>query len=720
MAGGRDVFEAVGAQLAGVELAGAAREIGEEGGDVAELAAFAFGESAAEFLGEDGRPLHAKRVPVERGSGRGGFCDGGKFGGGRAGGIGAGGGAGVGFSEPSEPRAVDVAAVFTEFAGALGGPLAAREEERDGKFFRVFGDGGFDVVIGLRADFLDLLGRKSRFAEFAGLGLEGVEPRTQRSKRVRGLDATDDGRARAGAHSGLVNVLFQESEKFSLGDAALLHGVAVAEGKRVARFLDRVEIDRHAPRRANLILATVTAADGGRLVVKHGVAALEFFVERLGAGDEHLFVFEEREDGDFDRRDARAEAEYGACLGVTLFVGDGLFGVAGAEDGEEDAIDADGWLDDVRDEFLFRGFVEDFLRFAGGVGVLREIVAAAGGDAPELLHAKRIFEHDVHRAAGVKREFLLRMRVAREVRVGQADALQPRFAPSDPLFVDLGPIGVFVDEIFHLHLFKFARAENEVARRDLVAERLADLRNTERQFHATGIDDVFEINKHALRRLRPQISDGRTIGHGADVRLEHHVKRARSGEAAGFAGGRRGDQRDLVFARFGEVFGDDRRERALNGFFAFKRLGGALKFARGIFTFKRGDVADGLRDAVCAGDDDRRKKQLVRAVALLRNFAVHERIAEAGDVAGGLPDLGVHDDRSLDAHDIVAALHHVGPPAIADVLLQLSAQRTVIEETVETAVDLGRLENKAAAFRKRDEVIHRNGSRGGGSGSGGV
>ena len=71
VAGSRDVFEAVGAQLAGVELAGAAREIGEEGGDVAELAAFAFGESAAEFLGEDRRPLHAKRVAVEGGRGRG-------------------------------------------------------------------------------------------------------------------------------------------------------------------------------------------------------------------------------------------------------------------------------------------------------------------------------------------------------------------------------------------------------------------------------------------------------------------------------------------------------------------------------------------------------------------------------------------------------------------------------------------------------------------------
>ncbi|NBY67394.1 MAG: hypothetical protein EBQ58_00805 [Betaproteobacteria bacterium] len=99
--------------------------------------------------------------------------------------------------------------VFAQFAGALGGPQAAREKERNGEFFRFFGDDGLDVMIGLGADFLDLLGRESGFTEFACLGLESVEPRTQRSESVRSLDATNHGRARAGAHNGLVNLLFQ-------------------------------------------------------------------------------------------------------------------------------------------------------------------------------------------------------------------------------------------------------------------------------------------------------------------------------------------------------------------------------------------------------------------------------------------------------------------------------------------------------------------------------
>ena len=60
------------------------------------------------------------------------------------------------------------------------------------------------------------------------------------------------------------------------------------------------------------------------------------------------------------------------------------------------------------------------------------------------------------------------------------------------------PIGVFVDEILHLHLLKLAGAEDEVTRGDFVAERFTDLGDTEGQFHAAGIDDILEVDEHAL------------------------------------------------------------------------------------------------------------------------------------------------------------------------------------------------------------------------------
>jgi hypothetical protein len=60
-------------------------------------------------------------------------------------------------------------------------------------------------------------------------------------------------------------------------------------------------------------------------------------------------------------------------------------------------------------------------------------------------------------------------------------------------------------EEFHFHLLEFAGAEDEVARRDLIAEALADLADAERQLLAVGTLHVLEIHEHALRGLRSQI-----------------------------------------------------------------------------------------------------------------------------------------------------------------------------------------------------------------------
>ena len=217
-------------------------------------------------------------------------------------------------------------------------------------------------------------------------------------------------------------------------------------------------------------MAAVAFTDVAAVVEEDGVATLEFFVERAGAADEGFLVLDEGKHGDFYRSNPRREAEHGAFLDVALVVGDVFFGVTGAEDGEENAVDADGGLDDVRDEFFLGGFVEHFLRLAGGERVLAEVVIAAGGDAPELLHAERILKHDVGRALRVEGELLLFVRVERKFRRGETDGDEPLAAPFDPLLVALGPIGVLVDEIFHLHLLEFAGAEDEVARGDFVAE----------------------------------------------------------------------------------------------------------------------------------------------------------------------------------------------------------------------------------------------------------
>jgi hypothetical protein len=69
-------------------------------------------------------------------------------------------------------------------------------------------------------------------------------------------------------------------------------------------------------------------------------------------------------------------------------------------------------------------------------------------------------------------------------------------------------------EELDFHLLELARAEREVARRDLVAETLADLRDAERHADARAVDDVLEVDEDALRRFRPE-EGGIFLGAGA-------------------------------------------------------------------------------------------------------------------------------------------------------------------------------------------------------------
>ena len=53
-----------------------------------------------------------------------------------------------------------------------------------------------------------------------------------------------------------VDVFIEHREQFRFGDALLFHRVAFAEGEGVAFLFDRVEVDGHAPRGADLVLTT--------------------------------------------------------------------------------------------------------------------------------------------------------------------------------------------------------------------------------------------------------------------------------------------------------------------------------------------------------------------------------------------------------------------------------------------------------------------------------
>ncbi len=205
------------------------------------------------------------------------------------------------------------------------------------------------------------------------------------------------------------------------------------------------------------------------------------------------------------------------------------------------------------------------------------------------------------------------------------------------------------DEELHLHLLELAGPEDEVAGGDLVAEGLPDLGDPEGRFLARELQDVLEVDEDPLGGLGTQVGDRAGLLDRSDGRLEHQVEVARLGQVAlvGFAGMLRG------FAPAGEL-------------------------------------AD-----------------VVGPEALLAGAAVDQRVGEARQVARGLPDAGVLEDRRVDRDDVVALLQHRPPPLALDVALQQDAVVAEVVGRADAAVDLRGGEHEAAALAERHDLVHR-------------
>ena len=76
----------------------------------------------------------------------------------------------------------------------------------------------------------------------------------------------------------------------------------------------------------------------------------------------------------------------------------------------------------------------------------------------------------------------------------------------------------------------------------------------------------------------------------------------------------------------------------------------------------------------------------VGAVALLAVAVVDEGVVEGVDVARSLPHGGVHEDGSVDAHDVLVQQHHRLPPVLLDVVFQLHAVLSVVVDSAEPVV----------------------------------
>ena len=151
-----------------------------------------------------------------------------------------------------------------------------------------------------------------------------------------------------------------------------------------------------------------------------------------------------------------------------------------------------------------------------------------------------------------------------------------------------------------------------------------------------------EVDEHPLRGLGPEVDRVVVIGHRSHVRSEHQVELARIGER-------------MVAA-----------------------------------------VRTRLRVA----------GQVVLAVALMAVEALDQRVVEDLQVPARLPHAGRHDHGSVQAHHVIAQLHHRSPPRVADVALQLDAEGAVVPRRTETSVDLRRLEGDPSALGEGRDLVH--------------
>ena len=213
-----------------------------------------------------------------------------------------------------------------------------------------------------------------------------------------------------------------------------------------------------------------------------------------------------------------------------------------------------------------------------------------------------------------------------------------------------------LNEEFHLHLFEFARAKNEVSRRDFIAERFPDLTNSERRLLARRRHDVRKVHKDSLRGFGTQIVHPGFVVDGTEVRLQQ------SRELFGFG----------PLTASSTVTAGDFRKSTLGC--------STLLFLKFFF-------------------------EVVGAKSLVAGHALDEWVAEHIDVPRRFPHLTRQNDRRIEADNVGTTLHHRLPPLALDVLFQFNTEWAVIPRRTASPVDFSGLEDKSPSFRERNNGV---------------
>ncbi len=288
-----------------------------------------------------------------------------------------------------------------------------------------------------------------------------------------------------------------------------------------------------------------------------------------------------------------------------------------------------------------------------------QIEVGSVGKAVEFACPKGEIIDEIDGALGVVGELLFGMLFLVDAGRIETDELAPLVHGGQPICKSFFPSG-FPDEIFDLHLLEFDDAEDEIARRDLVAERFSDLGDAEGDFDPHRVDDVFIIEEDRLSGLRAKVGDI-PIGAGfAHVGMEHQVE----------------------VPRFSKVLS------AAFGAFHFLLLDqvGHLRERQPV-----GVLMQGLLDQVVAAEP---------SFAIL---AVDEGVVEPFQMSGGRPGFRMQEDRAVQSHHVAPFLDKGRPPEIFNIFFEfgsIGAERVGIGES---AVDFRTRIDEPAPLAKGDD-----------------
>src|SRR4051812_17361075 len=283
-----------------------------------------------------------------------------------------------------------------------------------------------------------------------------------------------------------------------------------------------------APRTPTGFLAPIAPADRAGVVELDVPSGAQRGGEILGLGRE-VSVARQRQHRHLDGRQPRVQPHDGALLHHAL----GVRRLVLTQRVEQERQDTPGQagcrLDHIRRPPLALVLVEEREIGATVLRVRRQVEVGAVGDALELgplrsAEAEPVF--DVDRALRVVRQLLVRMLVVAQVVGRDAEVDVPVPALLEPVVVPL-LVTAGLDEVLHLHLLELARAEDEVAGGDLVAERLAGLCDAERRLLARRSHDVEEVDEDALRGLGPQVVQPTLVLDRTEIGLQQPVEHAR-------------------------------------------------------------------------------------------------------------------------------------------------------------------------------------------------